>query len=226
MASQEALPPPKVNARKRQIYIAASRLFVERGFAGASMSDIAEAVQLTKAGLYHFVASKEELLFEIIQHGMNQLDEDVVQPALAIDDPLERLRTIVRNHIRNVGRVESDRGNPLSIVTDEPMGLSPQRRRVIDARKAAYVNLVRDTLAALQAKGRMRPEADTTVVAFTIVGTIMWTARWRRPEGRLSLDQIVDEMLHNLIDGLIVSPSSGAEPRPAAKRRGRAPQNL
>lgn len=209
MKADNALPPPRVNPRKRQIYIAASRLFMEKGFAGASMSDIAEAVQLTKAGLYHFVASKEDLLFEIIQHGMNQLDEDVVQPALAVEDPLERLRSIISNHIRNLGRVETDQGNPLSIVTDEPMGLNPERRRVIDARKAAYVNLIRDTLDALKADGRMRPEADTTVVAFTIVGTIMWTARWRRPDGRLSLDQIVDEILRNLVDGLIVTGPAG-----------------
>ncbi|MBL8769923.1 MAG: TetR family transcriptional regulator [Phenylobacterium sp.] len=188
--------------RRLQIYREASALILERGFAGASMSDIAVAVGLTKAGLYHFVSSKEDLLYEIMLHGMAKLEHDVIAPALAEADPATRLEVIVRRHIRNVVGADSALRNPISIVIDEPQGLSPERRREIDARKRRYMDLIRDTLTALQARGVVRPELNPTVAAFTIIGTIMWVARWRRPNGRLSLDEISDQIVGNLLSGL------------------------
>ena len=72
--------PRVASARAREIYVQASRLFVEKGYEGASMSDIAEAVKITKAGLYHFVKSKEDLLFTIVSFGMDELFDEVVNP--------------------------------------------------------------------------------------------------------------------------------------------------
>lgn len=197
---QEA--PRIASDRQQQIFIAASKLFVERGFAGTSMSDIADAVQITKAGLYHFVSSKEDLLFTIMSYGMDRLELDVVQPARAVSDPLERLRVIVRNHAMNVGRVVTESGSPLSIVVDEPAGLSPENRKIIDARKREYFDLLRGTLQALKDEGRVREGLDTTVAAFTIIGMVMWIARWRRPEGRLSLEHVADQISSTALAGV------------------------
>lgn len=193
-----------VSDRQRQIYIEASKLFVARGFAGTSMSDIAEAVQITKAGLYHFVSSKEDLLFTMMTYAMDRLDLDVVQPALAVTDPLERLHVIVRNHALNVGQVATDTGSPLSIVVDEPAGLSPENRKIIDGRKRVYFDLLRGTLEALRDEGRLAADTDTTVTAFTIIGMIMWIARWRRPEGRLSLEEVADQITRIVLSGVVV----------------------
>lgn len=188
--------------RRLQIYRAASELILEKGFAGASMSDIAAAVGLTKAGLYHFVESKEDLLYAIMLHGMAKLEKDVIEPALRLESPLERLQLIVRNHIRNVVGDDSRARNPISIVIDEPQGLGLQRRREIDRRKRRYMDLIRDTLVALRDSGLMSPQLDPTTTAFTIIGTIMWVARWRRPGGRLSVEEISDQVLDNLLKGI------------------------
>lgn len=193
-----------VSERQRQIYIEAAKLFVAKGFNGTSMSDIAEAVQLTKAGLYHFVASKEELLFTIMNYSMDRLHLDVVEPARAVADPLERLKVIIHNHALNVGRVTMDNGSPLSIVVDEPAGLTPENRKIIDARKRVYFDLLRDTLQALKDDGRVAQSVDTTVTAFTIMGMIMWIARWRRPGGRLSLEQVADQIVGIVLSGVLV----------------------
>ncbi|MBL8554121.1 MAG: TetR family transcriptional regulator [Phenylobacterium sp.] len=194
---------PHVSDRQRQIYVEAARLFVEKGFAATSMSDIAEAVQITKAGLYHFVESKEDLLFTIMNYSMDRLHLDVIAPALAVDEPLERLKVIIRNHALNVGRVTLASGSPLSIVVDEPQGLSRRNRKIIDDRKRLYFDLLRDTLRALQADGRLSPKADPTVVAFTIIGMIMWIARWRRSDGKYSLEQVADEIQRLALTGAL-----------------------
>jgi AcrR family transcriptional regulator len=189
--------------RQRQIFVAASKLFVEKGFDGASMSDIAEAVQITKPGLYHFVDSKEDLLFTIVSFGMDRLDLDVIAPAEAEADPLKRLALIVRNHALNVGRITTDIGSPLSIVVDETSGLNAENRQAVDARKRAYFELLRSTLDRLKADGRLRDGVDVTAAAFSVIGAVMWIARWRKADGRLSLEEVADQVTRIVLRGLL-----------------------
>lgn len=196
---------PHVSERRRQIYIEAARLFVDKGYEATSMSDIAEAVRITKAGLYHFVSSKEALLFTIMTYSMDRLRFDVIDPARAVADPLERLRLIIRNHTANVGRVTLESGNPLSMVVDDAEGLSPENRQVIDARKREYFDLLRETLAALKADGRMAENADPTVVAFSIIGMVMWIARWRRPGGVMTLERVAEQIERMVLGGIIAT---------------------
>jgi AcrR family transcriptional regulator len=189
--------------RQRQIFVAASKLFVEKGFDGASMSDIAEAVQITKPGLYHFVDSKEDLLFTIVSFGMDRLDIDVIEPARQEPDPLKRLALIVRNHAMNVGRITTDIGSPLSIVVDETSGLGAENRRAVDARKRAYFELLRCTLDRLETDGKLREGVDATAAAFSIIGAVMWIARWRKADGRLSIEEVADQLTRIVLRGLL-----------------------
>lgn len=195
--------PRVAGERERQIFVQASRLFVEKGYAATSMSDIAEAVKITKAGLYHFVKGKEDLLFTIMNFGMDELFDEVVNPARLVADPEERLRLIIRNHLTNIGRVSSRSGNPVTIVADEPSGLGPKKRRIITARKREYFDLIRDTLAELKARGDARPDLDVTVAAHCIAGSILWMARWRKPNGRLSLEEIVNQITALHVGGIM-----------------------
>lgn len=191
--------------RQEQIYFEASRLFVDKGFAGASMSDIAQAVGVTKAGLYHFVENKEELLYTIMSFGMDGLFEQVVEPAQAIADPLERLTTIVRLHVRNIGEAQTENGNPITMVVNETSGLSAEHRAEINARKRVYVEMVRRTLEELRAAGQLREDVDSTAAAFSIIGMVIWLTHWHRPGGRLSSaeveEQIADLALHAVLKG-------------------------
>ncbi|WP_331590402.1 TetR/AcrR family transcriptional regulator, partial [Phenylobacterium sp.] len=173
-------------ARMVQIRVEASRLFVEKGYDGTSMQDIADAVGLTKAGLYHFVDSKEELLFLIVDAGVGRMEREVLEPARAVKDPRERLATLIRLHVENISRVESDVGNPVTSVVENLVGLSDQKRAEVNARLRQVFELTRGALDELKAQGRLTEGVDTTVAAFSITGMVMWTNRWRRPGGRLS----------------------------------------
>jgi len=195
--------PRVAGDRARQIYLQASRLFVEKGYAATSMSDIAEAVNITKAGLYHFVKGKEDLLFTIMTFGLDELFDEVVNPGRATEDPEARLRLIIRNHLTNIGRVSSRSGNPVTIVADEPSGLGPKKRRIINARKREYFELIRDTLTELKAVGAARDDLDATVATHCIIGSILWMARWRKPNGKLTLDEIVEQIISIQLGGIL-----------------------
>ncbi|HEY3949912.1 TetR/AcrR family transcriptional regulator [Phenylobacterium sp.] len=187
--SARSLPrAEKGAARERQIRIAASRLFVEKGFDGASMQDIADAVGLTKPGLYHFVESKEGLLALIVEDGVARLEREVIEPALAVADPAERIATLVRAHVANISRVESDIGNPVTSLVENLIGLSDARRAEIEARLRRLYEVIRGALGELRAEGRLVEGIDITTAAFSIIGMVMWTNRWRRPGGRVTAE--------------------------------------
>ncbi|MCA9099109.1 MAG: helix-turn-helix transcriptional regulator, partial [Planctomycetaceae bacterium] len=72
-----------------EIYLTAAQIFHQQGFDATSMSDIAEGVNLTKAGLYYYISSKEELLNAIMDYAMTLLQDRVVTPSTNIEDPQE-----------------------------------------------------------------------------------------------------------------------------------------
>jgi len=100
--------------------------------------------------------------------------------------------------------------NPVTIIVEAVAGLTPEHRRKIDQRKRAYVDLIRDTLNQLKKEGKMR-EVDVTVATFSVLGAILWLSRWYRPDGRLTPEQIVEEISKITICGLL-------RPRLAAQR--------
>src|SRR5437667_10010682 len=86
--------------RAAAIYQKAAQLIHEKGYDATSMNDIARAVDLTKAGLYYYIRGKQELLFKIMNFGMDRLEEEVIRPASAAADPEERLRNVHARHVR------------------------------------------------------------------------------------------------------------------------------
>src|SRR5215510_11000796 len=190
--------------RLNQIYIAAARLFCDKGFDATSMSDIAGAVGMTKAGIYHFIpGGKKDLLFAVMNYGMDRLDNEVIAPALAIADAERRLRSIITNHAKLImDNSGPDGHNPVTIVVDEVAGLTTAQLHKISRRKRAYLDLVRTTLQQLKEEGKLK-EVDVTVAAFSLLGMMLWLSRWFRPHGRLSSEQVAEEISKLALRGLL-----------------------
>jgi AcrR family transcriptional regulator len=189
--------------RLSEIYRTAARMICEKGYDATSMNDIAEAVGITKAGIYHHIPGKQELLFRIMNFGMDELDEEVILPARAIEDAEQRLRAIITNHVQLITRRSTPQGNnPVTIVIEEVAGLTRAHRRKIDQRKRAYVELIRDTLNRLKEEGKLS-EVDVTTASFSLLGMILWLSRWYNPEGRLGPEQIAEQITTISLGGLL-----------------------
>ena len=166
------------------------------------MNDIANAVGLTKAGVYHYIRGKEQLLFEIMSFGMDMVDEDVSAPARAIPDAELRLRTIVERHVKRILEV----GGAVTILIEEMQALTAAHRRKIRARKRAYFELIRATLEQLAAEGKLR-DVDPTVAAFSLLGEINWISRWYRSGGKLEPAKVAGDVL-KLALGSVLKPAA------------------
>lgn len=184
--------------RTVEIYNKAAEIFHEQGFDATSMSSIASAVDLTKAGLYYYVESKEDLLYAIINFAMERLETVVIEPSRAITDANQRLLSIVTRH----AQLLTEGNKAITILTDEVDGLKPKHRKQILDRKRAYFELVRGTLDALRTEGKLR-DVDTTVAAFSLFGALLWLPRWFRTDGPLHSEQVVEQIVGVVVGGLV-----------------------
>jgi AcrR family transcriptional regulator len=177
----------------------AAQLFRDRGYDATSVSDVARALGMTKAGLYHHFESKEALLFEIMMYGLDRVRDDVIIPARTIRDPEERLRAMIVNHARIATRGQG----AVAHLGDEIRALPPAGRRQIEQRMRVYFDLIRDTLRELKASGRLRT-VDPTVATFSLLGMILWLPRWFRQGGRLDQEAVANAIAEFALGGLLV----------------------
>jgi AcrR family transcriptional regulator len=196
-------PETTPTARRAEICRTAARVFRDRGFDGTSVGDVARALKMTKAGLYHYFAGKEALLFETISFGLDQVRDEVTEPARAIVHPEARLREFIVRHARVALRAQ---GAVASLV-DETRALPPHERRRIEERMRVYFDLLRHTLMELKELGRLR-EVDVTVAAFSVLGMILWLPRWFRQGRRLTEHQVADEVANIALGGLLQLPAT------------------
>lgn len=195
-AKKTAVAPE--NDRTIDIYTKAAEIFHEQGFDATSMSNIAAAVDLTKAGLYYYIESKEDLLYAIMNYAMERLETMVIEPSRAFADPEERLKSIIARH----ARLLTEGNKAITILTDEIEGLKPKHRKQILDRKRVYMDFVRGTLEDLKAAGKLR-DVNTTAATFCLFGALLWLPRWYRTDGPLTHDQIVDEITKIMTGGVL-----------------------
>ncbi len=189
--------------RHREILEVAAKTICEKGYEGASMQQIALACGLTKAGLYHHVQGKEEILVEIMHYGMDIFEERVLSQVEPIADPLERLRTCMA---KNVLLVTRDRHKEISIILHEHATLTGEELARINARKKRYVRFLERSFAEAVAAGQIRP-VDPKVAAFAFLGAVNWIYKWFTPDGQLSDEQLAERMQDVFFGGLGPRPN-------------------
>src|SRR5512132_2595400 len=111
-------------SRRKQIDDAASALFRERGYAGTSVRDIAQALNIQGGSLYAHVASKEDVLWSIVTRVADRFHDLVGPIAASADPPAQRLREMIRAHVAVVTSSQRD----AAVFLHEWRLLSPDRR--------------------------------------------------------------------------------------------------
>jgi AcrR family transcriptional regulator len=209
--------PDDTKGRHHAILETAARVICEKGYEGASIQDIAEACGLTKAGLYHHIRSKEHLLLEIMNYGMDVFEEQVLSQVLPIPDPLERLKACME---KNILLVTHGWSKEVTIILHEHATLTGDARAQINARKKRYVRFLENSFAEAVRDGQIRP-VNPTVAAFAFLGMVLWIYKWFRPDGAIDAPTLVREMQDLLFGSLEASPPQPRKPAHAAAKRKR-----
>jgi AcrR family transcriptional regulator len=164
------------------------------------MQDIAEAVGLTKAGLYHHVGSKDRLLFEIMNYGMDILDETVLAPIQEIADPREKLRRTIIGHIDLIVRA---RDQEITVILHENRSLSGPLRMKLNARKRGYIDYLEDLIRRVQEQSGKPPLVKPRLAAFVLLGMINWLYQWYTSQGPIQQEELAQVYVDFFIRGLL-----------------------
>ena len=179
----------EAGTRRREIDQVASGLFRANGYAATSVRDIAKALDIQAASMYAHVASKEDVLWSIVDGAATAFERaaDTAIADAASSDPVDRLAALVEAHVEVI-TADPERS---SVFVTEWRHLSPDRRAAIAVRRDAYEARFRDTIADGIAIGAFRA-TDPALASTFVLTALNGIATWYRPDGRLSADRIAD----------------------------------
>jgi AcrR family transcriptional regulator len=189
----------EAGARRREIDEVASELFHANGYAATSVRDIARALDIQGASLYAHVASKEDLLFSIVDRTASAFERaaEAAEGETAAADPVERLAALVEAHV-DVVTADPQRA---SVFVTEWRHLSTERRAAIAERRDAYEQRFRDVIGDGMSVGAFRP-TDASLAATFVLTALNGIATWYQQDGRLSADRIADHFVDLVLRSL------------------------
>ena len=184
-----------MSARRDELTRTAARLFAERGYHGTSLADLAEALGMQKASLYHHIASKEDLLWEVARGGaaafhasLDQVPEEA--PAT------EKIRLALRAHLR----VVAEQLDAATVFTREWRALEGDRRTEFLAERRRYEERIRDLFREGVEGGELRTDLDVATAALLFLSAANWAYTWLRRGG--DTDSLADRFYAVLLDGM------------------------
>ena len=189
----------ETGGRRREIDEVARELFRANGYAATSVRDIARALDMQGASLYAHMASKEDLLWTIVDRSATTFEvaADRATAETSSADAVERLAALVDAHVE----VVTADPEQSSVFVTEWRHLSEPRRRTIGARRDAYEARFRDTIRDGVAIGGFGA-TDPALAATFILTALNGIATWYRPGGRLSADRIADHYVELALGAL------------------------
>ena len=182
---------------KDQILLASAQVICQKGFHGASMQDIAEAVHLQKASLYHHFSSKQEILIKLLDQALDLVTERVAA-VMAQDLPVgEKLREAMCTYLETMANHNALAG----VLLFEHRSLEPEYRQRHFPRRDRFEKLWQDLVRQGIESGAFE-SSDPAMAARAMLGTMNWTMTWYRPDGSLTMREISDRIASLFLKGL------------------------
>jgi AcrR family transcriptional regulator len=191
---------------REAIHDAALELFARLGYHATSMRAIAAEARVQPAAIYHWYASKEEILVQLQDDFMEQLTERVLAGVEQQARPALRLAAAVREHV-----VFHGLHTRAAFVTDsEIRALGPERRDALIAKRDAYQRMFSEMIRDGIREGSLRT-SDVHVATYAILLQCTGVALWFDTGGPLALDEVAELHVELVLGSLQAPPELIAE---------------
>jgi AcrR family transcriptional regulator len=188
---------PRSGAPSRErILEEVTRLFIRNGYHGTGVQEISDAVGLGRGALYHHIGSKERLLFEISMGLLGQAIASARPVAEGSEAPEAKLRRLARDLLGH----HASHGDGWSVAIREARFLTDVHRKEVTLARDEYEAIWHLVLVEGAAAGQWHDVDDLEVRG--VLGMFNSAARWIRPDGPLSPEQIADRYVDLLCNGL------------------------
>lgn len=183
---------------REDILEAAAQVFRQKGFHGASMQDIAKAVNLQKPSLYHHVSSKQEILLALLNRALELLLERISAISSQDISADEKLKQMVRAYLE----ILAQNTDLSAVLLFEHRSLERKQHARHVPNRDRFEALWRDVLVEGVAAKLFKCD-DPALTTRAILGVMNWTITWYHPDGELKIDQIADHYSNLLLNGLL-----------------------
>lgn len=171
--------------RRQEILNSAASMFAEYGFEGSSISQIAKKCGFSKALLYHYYQSKEELLYSMLKSHCDLLVESANSAIEGTFDPREKLKLLGRELMK----LYMDSRDKHIVLLNSLKSLNDDQQNEIKSLERRLVKIIKDILEEL------RPDLSEPVrssLAMYFMGSMNWTYTWFNPQGAISAGEYAD----------------------------------
>ncbi len=176
----------------------AAQVFRQKGYHGASMEDIAVAVDLSKATLYHHFSSKQEILLEILDRALQLLLEKIsaiTEQNISAD---KKLRLMIRQYLQ----ILAENVDLAAVLLFEHRALERRQHARHVPNRDKFESLWKDVVAEGVSKKAFKCD-DPSMTVRALLGMLNWTITWYSPDGDKSIEEIADDYSNLLLNGLL-----------------------
>lgn len=193
MTSKNHPKAQETESRKEKILKAAMELFAEKGYHGTILDEVAKKAGITKAALYYYFRSKEQIISTIMNMGVARMNK-VIGLGTSTLSPKEKLHKFIRYHVEF-----SADSTELSKITFEQLHALPKRTRDAFRRRQKKVDRTLQNILQEGIDDGSFTLDDVKIASYAILGLCIWTYQWYSPDGRLSQEKI-SEIFINLLE--------------------------
>ncbi|MHC2437289.1 TetR/AcrR family transcriptional regulator [Bradyrhizobium sp. USDA 4451] len=203
--------------KREAVLRTAVALFLEQGYHGATLNEVARRLNITKPALYNYFRGKDEILYECWSIGNELVDDCIAETSAGGGSGLDKLRKLI---VRYAELMTEDYGK--SLVRFDIRDLSEDNRKIVQTAKRRIDRAFRDYIAAGVKDGSVKP-CDPKLAAFAIAGSLNWIGHWFQPGGELSGRAVAEEFAIRLTEGIAKATTQVTSTRETTTRKAADP---
>jgi AcrR family transcriptional regulator len=183
--------------RRIDILKSAAAAFRRRGYHGASVDEIAGALEMTKGNLYYYFRNKEEILFACHEYSLDIMLNLLAEVQAQDLPPDQKLRRMMLSFVHLI--LDELQGTALTM---DLQALSPPLLKKVVAKRDVFDRGLRAFVQEGMDQGLFAP-GDPKMITFAMMGAVNWIPKWFAPEGELTSEQIGQAFADYLVGGLM-----------------------
>ena len=175
-------------SRMQDVLDAALKLFLEKGYDKTSMRDLCRETNLTTAGLYHYIESKQDLFVKVERLVFKEFAA-IFEKTKKEEDPIKKVEVFIQEY----SRLTLSSRQMAHLVMERNFAEGDEKIVAeCKERRRSFFYEVKELLSQIKKSGLADEHIDVTTASFTLIGTLFWTTLWYNPKGRLNEDQLID----------------------------------
>lgn len=192
------------STHERLVKVAAS-VFIERGYHGATLDEIARRLDILKGSIYYYIRNKSDLLNQVITESGSDLSHRVVAVAKSDLPPDQKIREAIRIHLE----LFATRAPAFYVLLQDRLPIAPALRRRLQQQqgdyRAAWLEMIHEGIRT----GMFVRDLDPKITFLAIIDMTTWAYRWYKKRGRLTAAQIAGLYADLVLRGMVMRTGQG-----------------